>query len=178
MSNQSLLRRNFHLVLISNFISKYANLSVAMDEKITFETVLEKHENMEATGIFFPFDIEKTFGAKRVPVKVWINEVYYLSTIVKMGGKYCLGVPKKVRDEAKIKANELITVTIRRDRDKRSVEIPDDFAKALKENDLSEKFNRMSYTHRKEYVNSIVEAKKAETRIRRIEKACEMIGKK
>lgn len=149
-----------------------------MDEKITFETVLEKHENMEATGIFFPFDIEKTFDAKRVPVKVWINEANYLSTIVKMGGKYCMVVPKKVRDEAKVNANELITITIQRDRDKRTVEVPEDFAKVLKDNGLTEVFEKLSYTHQKEHVRAIIESKKEETRIRRIEKAIEMIGKK
>jgi bifunctional DNA-binding transcriptional regulator/antitoxin component of YhaV-PrlF toxin-antitoxin module len=149
-----------------------------MNEKITFETVLEKHENMEATGIYFPFDVEKTFGARRVPVKVWIKEAFYLSTIVRMGGKFCMVVPKKVRDVAKIKAGETIAVTIERDTDKRTVEVPEDFASALKGSSLTEAFEKMSYTHQKEYVVSINEAKKEETRIRRIEKAIEMIGKK
>ncbi|MEO6655772.1 MAG: DUF1905 domain-containing protein [Pyrinomonadaceae bacterium] len=40
-----------------------------MTEKQTFKTVLEKHPGMEATGITIPFDVEKVFGAKRVPVK-------------------------------------------------------------------------------------------------------------
>jgi len=149
-----------------------------MNEKITFETVLEKHENMEATGIYFSFDIEETFGAKRVPVKVWINEAFYLSTIVRMGGKFCMVVPKKVRDEAQIKSGETITVTIQRDTDKRTVEVPEDFAKALKDNNLTEAFEKMSYTHQKEYVVSINEAKKEETRIRRIEKNIEMLKRK
>lgn len=149
-----------------------------MDEKITFETVLEKHENMEATGIRFPFDIEKTFGAKRVPVKVWINEAQYISTIVKMNGEYIMVVPKRVRDVAKIKGGEKISVTIQRDREKRTVEVPEDFAEALKNANLTEKFEKLSYTHQKEYVVSINEAKKEETRIRRIEKAIEMISKK
>lgn len=149
-----------------------------MNEKITFETVLEKHENMEATGIFFPFDVEKIFDAKRVPVKVWINEAFYLSTIVRMGGKFCMVVPKKVRDLAKIKAGETINVTIERDTDKRTVEVPEDLAKALRENNLTEAFEKMSYTHQKEYVLAVNEAKKEETRIRRIEKTIEMIEKK
>jgi hypothetical protein len=149
-----------------------------MNEKITFETVLEKHENMEATGIFFPFDVEKTFGAKRVPVKVWINEAHYLSTIVRMGGQFCMAVPKKVRDEAHIKGGERITVTIQRDTDKRTIEVPIDLAKALKDNGLTEAFGKFSYTHQKEYVNSVNEAKKEETRVRRIEKVIEMVGKK
>lgn len=149
-----------------------------MNEKIIFETVLERHENMEATGIFFPFDIEKTFGAKRVPVKVWINEAYYLSTIVKMGGKYCMVVPKKVRDDANVKAGETITVIIQRDTDKRTVEVPADLAEALKNAGLTEAFEKLSYTHQKEYVVAINEAKKEETRIRRIEKTIEAVGKK
>lgn len=149
-----------------------------MNEKIIFETVLERHENMEATGIFFPFDIEKTFGAKRVPVKVWINEAYYLSTIVKMGGKYCMVVPKKVRDDANVKAGETITVIIQRDTDKRTVEVPADLAEALKNAGLTEAFEKMSFTHRKEYIVAINEAKKEETRIRRIEKTIEAVGKK
>jgi bifunctional DNA-binding transcriptional regulator/antitoxin component of YhaV-PrlF toxin-antitoxin module len=149
-----------------------------MDDKITFETVLEKHENIEATGIFFPFDIEKTFGAKRVPVKVWINKAFYISTIVKMNGKYCMVVPKKVRDEAKIKATELINVTIQRDTDKRTIEIPADFAAALAKNNLLEVFKKMSFTHQKEYISSIIDAKKEETRLRRISKNIEMIANK
>lgn len=149
-----------------------------MDEKITFETVLEKYEKGQATGIRFPFDIEKTFGAKRVPVKVWINEAQYISTIVKMNGEYIMVVPKRVRDVAQIKGGETISVTIQHDREKRTVEVPEDFAAGLKNADLTERFEKLSYTHQKEYVVSINEAKKEETRIRRIGKAIEMISKK
>jgi bifunctional DNA-binding transcriptional regulator/antitoxin component of YhaV-PrlF toxin-antitoxin module len=147
-----------------------------MDEKITFETVLEKHENSEATGIHFPFDIEKTFGAKRVPVRVWINQAEYISTIVKMNGQYMMAVPKIVRDAAGIKGGETITVTIRRDREKRTVEIPDDLAAALQKAGLTESFAKLSFTHQKEFVNSVNEAKKAETRLRRIEKTIAMVS--
>ncbi len=57
-----------------------------MAEKQIFKVLLEKHENMEATGITIPFDVEQVFGAKRVPVKVWVNGVEYRSTIMKMDG--------------------------------------------------------------------------------------------
>jgi uncharacterized protein YdeI (YjbR/CyaY-like superfamily) len=147
-----------------------------MNEKITFETVLEKHEKSEATGIHFPFDIEKTFGARRVPVKVRINEAEYISTIVKMDGQYMMAVPKKVRDAAGIKGGETITVTIQRDRDKRTVEIPADLAAALKKAGLTEIFAKLSFTHQKEFVNSVNEAKKVETRSRRIEKTIKTVS--
>ncbi|MCD9186248.1 MAG: YdeI/OmpD-associated family protein [Pyrinomonadaceae bacterium] len=149
-----------------------------MAEKQTFETMLEKHENMDATGINIPFDVEKVFGAKRVPVKVSINGAEHRSTIVKMSGKYVVGVPKVFREAAKVKAGELISVTIEKDTEKRIVEIPDDLAEALKEAHLTETFAKMSYTHQKEYVNAVNEAKKEATRIRRIEKTIEMLKAK
>jgi hypothetical protein len=149
-----------------------------MAEKQIFEVLLEKHENMEATGITIPFDVEKVFGAKRVPVKVWINGVEHRSTIFKMGGKYMMAVPKIFRDAAGIKGGEMITVTMERDTEKRTVEVPKDLADALKKANLQDVFSKMSYTHQKEYVNAINEAKREETRIRRIEKTVEEIAAK
>ena len=148
-----------------------------MAEKQIFEVLLEKHENMEATGITIPFDVEKVFGAKRVPVKVWINSVEHRSTLMKMDGKYMMAVPKVFRDVANIKAGETITVTMEKDLEKRTVEVPKDFADALKKANLQDVFSKLSYTHQKEYVRAIVEAKKEETRIRRIEKTIEQLGK-
>lgn len=149
-----------------------------MADKQTFEAVLEKHENMDAAGITIPFDVEKIFGAKRVPVKVSINGAEHRSTIVKMNGKYVVGVPKIFREAAKVKAGEIISVTIEKDTEKRTVTIPEDLAKALKEANLTETFAKMSYTHQKEYVNAVNEAKKEETRIRRIEKTIAMLREK
>lgn len=147
-----------------------------MAEKQTFDTVLEKHENMEATGITIPFDVEKVFGAKRVPVKVRINDAEYRSTVFRMGGKYMMAVPKVFREAAGIKAGEKITVTMEKDLEKRTVEVPKDLAEALKKEDLTKVFAKMSYTHQKEYVNAIAEAKKPETRARRIKNAIELIS--
>ncbi len=149
-----------------------------MTEKQIFKVLLEKHEGMDATGITIPFDVEKVFGAKRVPVKVWINGAEYRSTIMRMGGKYMMAVPKVFRDAAGVKADEMIEVTMEKDLEKRTVEIPEDFAEALQNESLTEVFRQMSFTHQKEYVNSINDAKKEETRLRRIGKNIEMIANK
>ena len=150
-----------------------------MADKQIFETCLEKHENMDATGIYVPFDVEKIFGAKRVPVKIRINGAEHLSTIIKMGGRYIIGVPKIFRAAAQIKAGETITVEIEKDTEKRTVEIPADLTEALAANDLTEVFANLSYTHRKEYVNAVSDSKKPETRTRRIEKTVgQLIGKR
>lgn len=96
-----------------------------MAEKQIFTVLLEKSKTMDATGITIPFDVEKVFGAKRVPVKVRINNADYRSTIFRMG-KYIMVVPKRFREAAGVKGGEKITVEMRRDTEKRSVEVPKD----------------------------------------------------
>ena len=149
-----------------------------MAEKQTFETVLEKHEHIDATGITVPFDVEKVFGARRVPVKAWINGAEYQGSVFRMGGKYMMAVPQAFRRAAGIKAGDKITVTIEKDSAKRTVEVPPDLADALEKAGLTDVFAKMSYTHQKEYARSIEEAKREETRARRIEKAIELISLK
>ncbi|WP_052487223.1 YdeI/OmpD-associated family protein [Gordoniibacillus kamchatkensis] len=63
----------------------------------------------------------------------------------------------------------------------RVVEVPDDFQAALSRSPAAKAlFDSIAYTHKKEYVTWITEAKKAETRENRIAKAIEMLesGKK
>lgn len=147
-----------------------------MAGKQAFETVLIKHDKLDATGIEIPFDVDAVFGAKRVPVKAVINGAEYQGSIVRMGGKYMLGVPKSFRQAAGIRAGEHIVVTIERDTEVRNVSAPDDFAEALVNASLKNAFDAMGYTHRKEHVRAIEEAQAPETRLRRIAKGVEMIG--
>jgi bifunctional DNA-binding transcriptional regulator/antitoxin component of YhaV-PrlF toxin-antitoxin module len=147
-----------------------------MAEKQTIEVVLEKHEKLDATGITIPFDVEKIFGAKRVPVKAEINGAVYRGSIVRMGGKYMLGIPKAFREEAGIAAGDNIVVTIEVDSAPRTVETPADLAKAIEKAALSTAWEKLSYTHKKEHVRAIEEAKQEATRIKRIEKAVAMIA--
>ncbi|HEY8563225.1 MAG TPA: YdeI/OmpD-associated family protein [Pyrinomonadaceae bacterium] len=135
-----------------------------------FETVLEKHENTDATGITIPFDVKEVFGAKRVPVKISVNDAQYRTTVFFMGGRYMLAVPKVFREAAGIEAGEKITVTIEKDTEKRTIEVPRDLAEALSEAGLTEAFAKLSYTHQKEYARAVEEAKRAETRSSRINK--------
>ncbi|MEO7658842.1 MAG: YdeI/OmpD-associated family protein [Pyrinomonadaceae bacterium] len=148
-----------------------------MAGKQTFETVLTKHENMEATGITIPFDVEAVFGAKRVQVKAVINGAEYRGSIVRSGGRYCMGVPKAFREAARIGAGDHIVVTIEKDIEPRTVAPPKDLADALANDPIaSAGWDKLSYTHQKEHVQAIEDAKKPETRARRIQKAVEMIA--
>lgn len=149
-----------------------------MAEKQTFKTVLKKHEKLDATGIEIPFDVEEIFGSKRVAVKAEINGAEYRGSIVRMGGKYMLGIPRAFREAAGINAGDKITVSVEKDVEERTVAVPKDLATEIEKSGLEKVWEKLSYTHRKEHVRAIEEAKQAETRVRRIKNAIAMIAKK
>ena len=72
-------------------------------------------------------------------------------------------------------AGDKVKVVLKEDTAERTVEIPADFKKLLKKNKLEESFNKMSFTHRKEWMLWLNDAKKEETRQRRMERAIEKL---
>ena len=147
-----------------------------MAAKQTITVELEKHPSMEATGITIPFDAEEMWGSKRVPVKAVVNGAIYRGTIVRMAGKYMLGIPKAFREEAGIKAGENIVVTLEHDVEERTVDLPKDLARELtKDKALQAAWDKLSYTIRKENARQLEDAKKPETRGRRLEKTLAML---
>ena len=140
-----------------------------------FRVLLEKHESSEATGIKIPFNVQKVFGTRaRVPVRGTINGFAFRSSIFPMGGEgqFYMAVNKETRAGAKAKAGETVSVSMERDDEPRIVTPPPDFEKALKASKSAQAmWNKLSYTHRKEHVRAIEEAKRPETRARRIAKA-------
>jgi bifunctional DNA-binding transcriptional regulator/antitoxin component of YhaV-PrlF toxin-antitoxin module len=150
-----------------------------MSEKQTFQTELEKYKTMDATSITIPFDVEKVFGKKRVPVKIKINDADYRTTIFRMDGRYCIVIPKKFREAAGVKGGDMITIELERDTEPRIIEPTEDLAKALNENpQAKESWEKLSYSHKKEFVVVLEEAKRAETRARRVQKIIEELTTK
>jgi hypothetical protein len=148
-----------------------------------FRVLLEKDEHSEATGILVPFDVLKVFGTRaRVPVCGTINGFPYRGSIFPMGeGKHYMIVNKNVRAGAKAKGGETVSIVMARDDEPRIITPPADFARALKTNkEAKATWEKLSYTHQKEHALAIEEAKKPETRLRRIEKAIAQLaaGKK
>jgi uncharacterized protein YdeI (YjbR/CyaY-like superfamily) len=92
-----------------------------------------------------------------------------------------MAVNKAMREGAKARAGEVVEVVMEPDDEPRVITPPEDFMRALKANKRAEaRWEKLSYTHRKEYVKAIEEAKKPETRLRRIERAVDelSVGKK
>jgi hypothetical protein len=144
-----------------------------------FRTSILQAEGMNATGIVVPDEIVEKLGAGKKPkVAVTLKGYTYRSTVAVMGGKYMLPLAKEHRDAAGVKANDKVEVTLELDTAPREVEVPKDLAAALRKAGLTKDFAALAFTHRKEHVRAIEEAKAPETRLRRIEKAVAMVAAK
>ncbi len=143
-----------------------------------FDAVVQKHEGIDGAYIIFPYDVQKEFGVKG-QVKAFFDRIEYRGSLVKMGMNcHWLGITKEIRKKINKSPGDNVHVILQKDDEVRTVEIPDGFVRLLKEEGLLEVFEKMSYTHRKEYIVWISDAKKDETRRRRMEKAIEVIRKK
>jgi hypothetical protein len=127
-------------------------------------------------GVEVPFDVEKAFGKKRLPIRVTVNGVTYPSTVAVYGGRYYFPMRREIREKAGVAANGQVTVTITPDTSKRTVKPPADLAKALgRSAKAKQTWKSWSFTHRKELVDWITSARKAETRATRVKKALERL---
>jgi antitoxin component of MazEF toxin-antitoxin module len=115
-------------------------------------------------------------GAKRFPVVATVNGHTWRTTVARMGGQFLVGLNRAVRQEAGVEAGDTVDVELELDTAPREVEVPQALADALAADDEArEAFDRLAYTHRKEYARWIEEAKRDETRRRRLAQALEML---
>ena len=121
-----------------------------------------------------PFDVRKEFGKARPPVNVSINGYTYRSTVAVYGQKYFVPVRRDRREAARAKVGDVVSVRITLDTKSRRVEPPPDLKAALKKNAAAKAtWERLSYTHKREFAEVILQAKKHETRARRVQKTLE-----
>ncbi len=125
-----------------------------------------------------PFDVEATWGARRVPVRALFDgSAEYRGTVVFMDGGPILGVTREVRNALGKEVGDSVQVEVARDDAPRTVEVPRDLVVALRARpELAEHFESLAYTHRKEYARWVAEAKRPETRARRVARALEMLA--
>jgi hypothetical protein len=130
-------------------------------------------------AVAIPYDVEKEFGVRgRVPVKSTLDDVDYAGSLLKCGsGPHMLGVLKAIREQIGKGQGDMIEVVVWKDDEDRTVQIPAAFNALLKKEGLLAGFEKLSYTHRREYCRWIAEAKKEQTRQNRITKAIAMLRK-
>jgi hypothetical protein len=131
----------------------------------------------DGSKCFIPltFDPRAVFGKVRVPVKVTLNGYTFRSTIAAMGGPPCIPLRKSNREAANLEGTETLNVRLELDTEKRTVKPPADLITALKAAAAWDRWQDLSFTNQREHVEAIEDAKKPETRTRRIERAVQMV---
>jgi hypothetical protein len=124
----------------------------------------------DAAALQPPFDVVAVFHRRgRVPVKGTINGFPFRSSLMNMGEGHRMVVNAQLRSDARCKAGDTVTVLMAVDEDDRTVEVPGYLKKIIASDPKAREFwPKLSFTHQKEYVREIREAKKPETRQKRI----------
>jgi hypothetical protein len=115
-------------------------------------------------------------GAKRFPVAATLNGYTWRTSVVRMGGEFLLGLSREVRAAAGVQAGDTAQLRLELDTKPREVEVPEALEAALAADPTARAaYDRLAYTHRKEFARWIAEAKKDETRERRVAQAIAML---
>jgi len=149
-----------------------------MSKKHSFTATIQ---NAGGGGAFVevPFDVEEAFDSKKPKVKAMIEGVEYRGTLTRMGGpNHMLIILKGIREKVGKTFGDQVKVTVEADASPRVVKVPPDLARQLRaEKEAKAVFDKLAYTHQREYVTWIVEAKKPETRARRVAQTIERLKK-
>ncbi|MGG7439643.1 YdeI/OmpD-associated family protein [Chryseobacterium arthrosphaerae] len=153
-------------------------------QPIEFKAVIKQNGTMNAAFVEFPFSTEELFNKKgQVKIKaIFDGTIEYRGSLAKMKSDcHILGLTQEIRKQLGKTFGDKVSVSLVEDQEERVVDIADDIAAVFDENPEARiMFDKMSYTHKKEYIRWIEEAKKPETRENRKIKMIQMIldGKK
>ena len=129
--------------------------------------------------VFFPFDVQKEFGTTgKVPVILSFDGEPDTGSIFRYGfPQHMIGLHKAIRDRIGKKPGDTVEVVLWKDEEPRVVEVPPELKSRMEKEGVQPFFETLSYTHRKEYCRWISEARKEETRQKRLAKAIELLKK-
>ena len=124
-----------------------------------------------------PFDVAEVWETRgRVRVKGTINGFPFRTNIQPMEGRHLLTFNKQLQAGAKAKPGDTVTVVMDRDTEEWTVAPPAEMAKAFRKSKAAKAlWDKLAYTHRKEFAQWISGAKQEGTRTRRAAKAVSMI---
>ena len=115
--------------------------------------------------------VEELGGGRRPKVVVTVGAHTWRSSIANMGGRFMLGVSMANREAAGVAAGQVLDVDVELDTAPRTVEVPDDLAAELEgDADARSRWDGWSFTRQNEAARTLTEARKPETRARRLAK--------
>jgi hypothetical protein len=125
-----------------------------------------------------PQEVAAKLGLKGMPkINAVIAGTPYRGSLMPMGdGTYCIGVLRSIQDAAGVGAGDSITIDLELDTAPRTVELRPDLAiQIARDEKATAAWEAMSYTNKKEMARSLEEAKRPETRERRLAQALEAL---
>ena len=129
-----------------------------------------------ATMFRVPFDLKESFGRARPPVRVTIRNHTWRTTPGVYDSVGMIVVNRSVKLATGVDAPDRVRVTMELDTEPRTVAVPADLRAALAAApEAKAAFAGMSFTHRREYVEWVEDAKRPETRVRRIAATVERV---
>jgi len=143
--------------------------------KTTYQTVVIGFGNHASIEIPDK-NLSEIGGNRRAPLKITINGYTYQSTATGVDGKCMVVFPTRDREASGAAAGDRVTVTLELDDGYRHVDVPAALTEALRANGLSEVFQDITYSKRKEFARQVSEAKADETIARRIKKILDELG--
>jgi hypothetical protein len=127
-------------------------------------------------GFELPIDVRAIYGEARPAVKMRVCGETFRTRVMVYGGKYYLGLWKALRERQKLRTGDTLEVSLEPDDTPRTVTPPKELAAALKKNAAARAgWEAMSFTHKREWAEAIADAKKPETRERRLAQAIEAL---
>jgi hypothetical protein len=140
-----------------------------------FSAVLGGEEGQRPT-IVLPFDARERYGRARAPVRGTVNGAAFRTTVAVYSGVHLIGFNKEVRARAGIEIGDEVIIELERDDEPREVDAPPELEQALAASSKARAaYEKLSYTHRREYAEWIAGAKRQETRERRAARALGML---
>lgn len=147
---------------------------------LELEAVLQRSDSSGAACfLLVPWDLKETFGkGNLVPVEaLWDGRVRYRGSLAKMGGPQAMLLCRKDVLAALGKAaGDTVHVCVTLDTAPREVEVPDDLGAALAASEAATRvWAAFAPSCRRAYVQWVEEAKRPETRARRVGEAVEAV---
>ena len=139
-----------------------------------FQTVIEQARGPGAAVALVPPEVVPALGGlKQKRVFGWLNGIEFMTATFPYGGTgLYVGVPKAARVAAGVDVGDTVVLEVLLDETPRTVELAPELAAAFAaEPPLAARFEKLSFSRKRELADPVREAKKAETRAARVEKA-------
>jgi hypothetical protein len=128
--------------------------------------------------IDMPFDVRELFGhSSRVPVNASVDGFCYNTSLIPGADGHYMVISQEMREATGKVLGDTLSVMLDTDDKPREIAVPADIQQALRKNAVAfERFTALAYAQRKRYTEWIKDAKKPETRVKRIARLVEELS--